>query len=86
MSPSKIVIIGVLVQLTAVFSSIYAPYLQRRLNLSNLKLLIWVVILAQLVPLYACIGLVLPYGGLRTEGEMYVMATWFGLVRWMLPL
>jgi MFS-type transporter involved in bile tolerance (Atg22 family) len=67
MSPSKIIIIGVLVQLAAVISSILAPKL-------------WVILLAEIIPIYACIGLVLPFGGLRTEGEMYVAATWFGLV------
>jgi UMF1 family MFS transporter len=80
MSAAKIVVIGVLVQLAAVFSSIYTPRLQSRLDITNLKLLIWVVILAQVVPIYACLGLILPFGGLRTEGEMYVMATWFGMV------
>ena len=81
MGPSKIIIIGVLVQLAAVISSVLAPRVQRRLHLSNQKLLLWVVVLAEIIPIYACIGLVLPFGGLRTEGEMYVAATWFGLVR-----
>lgn len=81
MSPPKIILIGVLVQLSAVISSILAPRIQRRLALSNQRLLLWVVLLAEIIPIYACIGLILPFGGLRTEGEMYVAATWFGLVR-----
>ena len=80
MSPSKIIIIGVLVQLAAVISSILAPKVQKRLAISNQKLLLWVILLAEIIPIYACIGLILPFGGLRTEGEMYVAATWFGLV------
>jgi MFS-type transporter involved in bile tolerance (Atg22 family) len=80
MSPSKIIIIGVLVQLAAVISSILAPIVQKRLAISNQRLLLWVILLAEIIPIYACIGLVLPFGGLRTEGEMYVAATWFGLV------
>jgi hypothetical protein len=80
MSPSKIIIIGVLVQLAAVISSILAPKVQKRLSISNQRLLLWVILLAEIIPIYACIGLVLPFGGLRTEGEMYVAATWFGLV------
>jgi hypothetical protein len=80
MSPSKIIIIGVLVQLAAVISSILAPKVQRRLAISNQRLLLWVILLAEIIPIYACIGLGLPFGGLRTEGEMYVAATWFGLV------
>jgi len=80
MGPSKIIVIGVLVQLAAVFTSIYAPRLQKRLGHSNLRFLLWIVLLAQLLPLYTCIGLVLPFGGLRTEAEMYVAATWFGML------
>ena len=80
MTPPKIILIGVLVQLAAVISSVLAPKVQKRLAISNQKLLLWVILLAEIIPIYACIGLILPFGGLRTEGEMYVAATWFGLV------
>lgn len=81
MSPSKIIIIGVLVQLSAVLSSIYCPRLQARLGYTNLRVLLHIIVLAQVLPAYACLGLILPFGGLRTEGEMYVAAAWFGMVR-----
>ncbi|RSH95194.1 Autophagy- protein 22 [Saitozyma podzolica] len=80
MSPSKIILIGILVQLAAVFSSILAPRVQKRLGYSNQRLLLHIVLFAEAIPLYACLGLVLPFGGLRTEGEMYVAATYFGLL------
>lgn len=80
MSPSKIILIGILVQLAAVFSSILAPRVQKRLGYSNQRLLLHIVLFAEAIPLYACLGLILPFGGLRTEGEMYVAATYFGLV------
>lgn len=80
MSPPKIILIGVLVQLAAVISSVLAPKVQKKLAISNQKLLLWIILLAEIIPIYACIGLILPFGGLRTEGEMYVAATWFGLV------
>ena len=80
MPPSKIIIIGILVQLAAVVSSIYTPRLQRRLGHTNIAILLRIVILALILPIYTCIGLLLSFGGLRTEGEMYVAATWFGLV------
>lgn len=80
MSPTKVIILGLLVFLSAVGSSIVAPHIQRRLGTTNLGLLIRIVILSQIIPIYACIGLVLPFGGLRTEAEMYVAVTWFGLV------
>jgi len=47
---------------------------------SNIAVLLRVVVLALILPVYTCVGLALPFGGLRTEGEMYVAATWFGLV------
>ncbi|WOO84927.1 Autophagy-related protein 22 [Vanrija pseudolonga] len=80
MSAAKVIVIGLLVQLFAVVSSILAPRVQARLGLSNLYFLIYVVVGAQVLPLYACAGLVLPFGGLRTEAEMYVAAAWFGFV------
>jgi UMF1 family MFS transporter len=85
MSPAKVIVIGLVMQLVAVGSSIYAPRVQRRLGLSNLRLLVYIVIGAQVLPLYACAGLIIPVGGLRTEWEMYVAAAWFGLVSF-LPL
>ncbi len=85
MSPAKVIVIGLVMQLVAVGSSIYAPRVQRRLGLSNLRLLVYIVIGAQVLPLYACAGLIIPVGGLRTEWEMYVAAAWFGLVS-LLPL
>lgn len=83
MTPPKIILIGVLVQLAAVISSVLAPKVQKKLAISNQKLLLWIILLAEIIPIYACIGLVLSFGGLRTEGEMYVAATWFGLVSWV---
>lgn len=80
MPPSRIIIIGILVQLAAVVSSIYTPKLQRSKGYTNIDVLLRVVLLALILPVYTCIGLLLPFGGLRTEGEMYVAATWFGLV------
>ncbi|RXK38176.1 hypothetical protein M231_04550 [Tremella mesenterica] len=80
MSPAGIIAIGVLVQLSAIFSSLLAPKLQRRMGWSNLHFLLSVTVLGLVLPLYAVIGLVLPFGGLRTQGEMYVAAGWFGLL------
>jgi UMF1 family MFS transporter len=80
MGASQVVLIGLLMQLCAVVSSITAPRVQRRCGFSNLGLLVILVLLAQILPLYACLGLILPYGGLRTPAEMYVAAAWFGTV------
>ncbi|ORX39183.1 autophagy-type protein 22 [Kockovaella imperatae] len=80
MSPSQIIIIGLAVQFFAVISSVLAPRFQKRIGYSNLRLLIVIVILAQILPLYACLGLLIPYGGLRSPAEMYVAAAWFGFL------
>nr|ODN78246.1 UMF1 family MFS transporter [Cryptococcus depauperatus CBS 7841] len=86
MPASKITLIGILVQLAAVVSSTAVPQVQRKLSkgsnkpLTNHKILVIGVLAAVVIPLYTCLGLILPFGGLRTEGEMYVLAVWFGLV------
>jgi len=80
MSPSKVIVIGLLMQMCAVVSSIAAPKVQAKWGKSNLGLLVIIVLLANILPLYACLGLILPFGGLRTEAEMYVAAAWFGTV------
>lgn len=80
MSATKVALLGILVQLAAVISSILAPRLQRKLGFSNLKLLLYIVMLTGIVPAYGSLGLLLPFGGLRTEAEMYAAATWFGMV------
>jgi UMF1 family MFS transporter len=80
MSTPKVVLIGILVQLTAVVSSVLSPRLQQHLAYSNLQVLLYITLLAELLPVYTCVGLALPWGGLRTEGEMYVASVWFGMV------
>lgn len=81
LAPGKIILIGILVQLSAFISSIFSPRLQEYLGCSNHRLLLALVLAGEVIPVYACLGLILPFGGLRTEGEMYVAAVWFGLVR-----
>lgn len=91
MSAPKIVVIGILVQLSAVISSILIPRIQRHLSTSsskpvtNYKVLFAGVVAAALIPVYTSAGLVLPFGGLRSEGEMYFLAVWFGLVSTLGP-
>nr|XP_031858896.1 uncharacterized protein CI109_005715 [Kwoniella shandongensis]KAA5525968.1 hypothetical protein CI109_005715 [Kwoniella shandongensis] len=87
MSPPKIMVIGVLVQFSAMISSILVPRYQRHLStnhggrlVTNHQILLIGVMMAALIPLYASLGLVLPFGGLRSEGEMYVFAIYFGLI------
>ncbi|WVQ63802.1 uncharacterized protein L199_001956 [Kwoniella botswanensis] len=79
-SPSEIIFIGILVQFAAITSSITVPKLQHRLTKTNLKILFMAVLAGGLIPICACVGLILGLRVLSTKGEMYVLATWFGLV------
>ncbi|WWD06855.1 hypothetical protein V865_004952 [Kwoniella europaea PYCC6329] len=79
-SPSEIILIGILVQFAAITSSITVPKLQHRLTKTNFKILFMAVLAGGLIPIYACVGLMLGLRVLSTKGEMYVLATWFGLV------
>ncbi|ODN81090.1 hypothetical protein L202_03185 [Cryptococcus amylolentus CBS 6039] len=85
MSPPKIILVGILVQLAAVISSTLVPRLHHRLStpdrpITNFNILICCVLAAIIIPVYTSLGLVVSFGGLRTEGEMYVLAIWFGLI------
>ncbi|WWC73003.1 uncharacterized protein I206_106967 [Kwoniella pini CBS 10737] len=85
MSASKVILMGILVQMAAVISSITVPKLQNHLSsldkpITNFKVLMYAVLAGGVIPLYTSIGLILPIGGLRSEGEMYILGVWFGLV------
>ncbi|KAK8843980.1 hypothetical protein IAR55_006772 [Kwoniella newhampshirensis] len=92
MGPPKIMVIGILTQLSAMIAAILVPRYQRMLSnsdaassttrkpVTNFKILLLTVIGAALIPLYASAGLIVPYGGLRSEAEMYIFAAWFGFI------
>lgn len=82
MSSSATIVIGILTQTTAVGSAFMTPRIQRRYNLSSMRMLagcLWGVIA---LCIYVLIGLVgdMPYGGLKSPAEMYACAVWFGVV------
>jgi MFS transporter, UMF1 family len=86
MPSSHVILIGILTQSTAIVSSIYTPRFQRKFGgtngLSNLHMLVGCVIGVMLMCAYVLLGFVGGWkvGGLRTEGEMYACAVWFGIV------
>jgi hypothetical protein len=75
-----VIVVAFLAQITGVLGGFTCPLLQRVLGWSNLRCLITLVSLMALLPVYGILGLVSPYGGLRTPAEMYVVASLFGLV------
>ena len=80
MPASSLVIIGVLAPTAGVIGALAWPYvLQRsRVKWSNHQVLIVLVIAASVVPAYGCLGFVWQGGGMKTPGEMYVLAFFFG--------
>ncbi|KAJ3566214.1 hypothetical protein NP233_g7142 [Leucocoprinus birnbaumii] len=86
MSASSLILIGIITPLSGIIGSLVWPHIQRKLSLSNLKILITLVLLASLIPLYGCLGFLIQnsstihFGGLTTPGEMYGLAVIFGCV------
>lgn len=84
MSPSSLILIGVLTPLSGILGSLLWPALQRKFGWSNLKVIVILVVMASLIPAYGCLGFLsvlrekARFGGLTTEGEMFGLAVYFG--------
>jgi MFS transporter, UMF1 family len=83
MSPSSLILIGILTPLAGIVGSLLWTRLQRKYAWSNLRVLVGLVVGASAIPAYGCLGF-LPVlkkagvGGLRSEREMFVLAVYFG--------
>ena len=86
MSPSALILIGVLTPTSGIVGSLAWPVLQRRFAWSNLKVIIILVLMASAIPAYGCLGFLTvlrnkaSFGGLTTQGEMFGLAVYFGLL------
>jgi len=82
MSPSALIVVGVLTPLSGIVGSLLWPIIQRKCQWSSLKVLVTLVIMASLLPAYGCLGFIIPsrvgFGGLTTQGEMFALAIYFG--------
>ena len=82
MTPSALIVVGVLTPLSGIVGSLLWPIIQRRREWSSLKVLVILVIMASLLPAYGCLGFIIPsrvgFGGLTTQGEMFALAMYFG--------
>jgi UMF1 family MFS transporter len=82
MSPSALILIGILTPTSGIMGSLLWPSLQRKFGWSNLKILVLLVIMASMIPAYGCLGFLLQgrtkFGGLTTQGEMFALAVYFG--------
>lgn len=80
MPPSRVILVGLLMQLTAVASASMTPVIQRRYRLDGIQSILVCVVMGLMMCAWGMIGLVNPWFGLRSSGEMYICAIWFGLV------
>lgn len=66
MSPSALILVGVLTPTSGILGSLAWPVLQRRFHWTNLRILVLLVFLASLIPAYGCLGFVI---GKRVEPQ-----------------
>ncbi|KAG6833334.1 hypothetical protein H0H87_008510 [Tephrocybe sp. NHM501043] len=85
MQPSALILVGVLTPSSGILGSLAWPYLQRRYQWTNLKVIVILVLMASAIPAYGCLGFLsvfhgdtTPFGGLTTQGEMFALAVYFG--------
>jgi UMF1 family MFS transporter len=82
MSPSALILVGVLTPTSGILGSLVWPFLQRRFAWTNLQVLVLLVIMASMIPAYGCLGFFFQgrtkFGGLTTQGEMFGLAVYFG--------
>lgn len=84
MSPSALIVIGILSPMSGIIGSLVWPMIQRRFGWTNLRVIVTLVCLASFLPAYGCLGFLplfrdgyLKFGGLTTAGEMYGLAVYF---------
>lgn len=72
METPALAFVGLLTVVFAITGSLYAP--QLRLDI------VTIAIAASLIPLYGVVGFFVPWIGLKRAWEMYLLASWYGLV------
>ncbi|KAG6915538.1 hypothetical protein DXG01_011003 [Tephrocybe rancida] len=87
MQASALILVGVLTPTSGILGSLAWPYLQRRYQWSNLRVIVILVLMASAIPAYGCLGFLsvfhgdsIRFGGLTTQGEMFALAVYFGSV------
>ncbi|KZO90740.1 MFS general substrate transporter [Calocera viscosa TUFC12733] len=80
MPPTSLILVAVLAPSAGVAGALTCNALQHRYGLSNLRVLSLLVLAVTLVPLYGCLGFALPTLGLKTSGEMYALAVYYGWI------
>ncbi|KAJ9098311.1 hypothetical protein QFC19_006435 [Naganishia cerealis] len=80
MSPAQVILVGLMMQLTAVGSAAITPAMQKRYALDGVQSILVCVAMGTGMCAYGLLGLVCPWFGLRSSWEMYLCAIWFGML------
>lgn len=82
MSPSALIVVGVLTPLSGIIGSLLWPVIQQKRHWSSLKIIVILVVMASMIPAYGCLGFITQgqfrFGGLTTQEEMFALAVYFG--------
>jgi len=71
-------LIAIVVPFTAIGGGYAWFRFQRRYGWTSKSVLVLNLLLLSLIPLWGCVGFFTDKFGLHTQGEMYVLAVWFG--------
>lgn len=78
MSTAKLVVVGMLTVLFAIFGSMTIPLIQAYFKVTPKVSLICIIIWASIIPLYGILGFYFNAVGLKHDFEMYLLAVWYG--------
>ncbi|CAG8438480.1 14020_t:CDS:2 [Ambispora leptoticha] len=79
--PTGLIFMALITPISALLGTIIWPKLQTRwLNQTTKQTVITLVFLFSIIPMYGCLGFILPIGGLKSASEMYVLAVLFGFL------
>ena len=79
MDPLLLALIAIIVPFTAIGGGYAWFRFQRKYGWTSKSVLVLNLLLLSLIPLWGCVGFFNDEFGLHTQGEMYVLAVWFGL-------
>nr|QFR37086.1 MFS transporter [Cyberlindnera americana] len=78
MSTPKLVIVGILTVICAIFGSMIVPKIQKLFNVTPKASLICIIVWTTVIPLYGILGFYFNAIGLKHEAEMYILAICYG--------
>jgi len=78
MSTPKLVIVGILTVIFAIFGSMIVPQLQKYFKVTPKISLMCIIVWASVIPFYGILGFYFNVVGLKHVAEMYILAIWYG--------